>query len=326
VPLLQRFVGLHSIKAQLAAKLNQVAISVPFTIKAMLKDAPVLTVGGMFSIVTLWMAHALTVAERGACWVDGQESGDSEACPFASYANAIWNIIITATTVGYGDMYPLTDAGRTVAILAACVGTLVISTLVTVMDQNSKFQEPEENVLRLIKKDDAAVYGMNLAASRVQLAWITLQIRRGKKNGASPWAKMKVFRAYSKLSFVIQSWRAFSRKMKYHKHYSFLEQHISEQNYIYRIAKETCDELTSRQKQGLDSTAVQTISLNQGGNSSQTVDGGNAIKQQMLRLEERQVAMEKQMVDGFSRLETAIIGRGRVASLHSTDFSGLQDI
>lgn len=324
LPLMQRYVGLHSIKAQLAAKLNQVKITTPFTFKAMLKDHPCFTIIAMFSVVTIWMSHTLTMAERGTCGDMllrnlNETEHQNEICPFGSFPNALWNIIITATTVGYGDIYPITDCGRTVAIFAAFVGTVVISILVTVIDQNSKFEIPEDNVLRLIKKDDAEVYGRNLAASRVQCAWVTFKIR--KTGSITPWAKLKKYRAYSKLSHVIQDWREFSRRMKYHFHYSFLETHMAEQQYIHRIAVETCD-LMKTMNSSVGTDVVQNIARRRSSSPSGPTAAGmearagevQSLKQQMAALEDRQAAMQRQMTTGFSRMESAI---GKLANANS---------
>ena len=44
--------------------------------------------------------------------------------------NAMWNIIITMTTIGYGDLYPKTTLGRSFVFLISIWGIFVISLLV----------------------------------------------------------------------------------------------------------------------------------------------------------------------------------------------------
>jgi hypothetical protein len=49
------------------------------------------------------------------------------------YGNALWNIIVTMTTVGFGDMYPISSWGRavivTVSIVAALTGEEISESL-----------------------------------------------------------------------------------------------------------------------------------------------------------------------------------------------------
>ncbi len=46
-----------------------------------------------------------------------------------SYWNALWWAIVTVTTVGYGDFYPVTGPGRGVGILLMVLGVAIIGTL-----------------------------------------------------------------------------------------------------------------------------------------------------------------------------------------------------
>ncbi len=46
-----------------------------------------------------------------------------------NYGNALWWAIVTVTTVGYGDRYPLTPGGRIVATVLMLVGIGLIGVL-----------------------------------------------------------------------------------------------------------------------------------------------------------------------------------------------------
>lgn len=61
----------------------------------------------MVSVVT--MSYAMIVFERPV----GPDTN------LDLFENSVWLIIITMTTVGYGDTYPKTPSGRYVAIIAA---------------------------------------------------------------------------------------------------------------------------------------------------------------------------------------------------------------
>lgn len=50
---------------------------------------------------------------------------------FDSYLTAIWSVIITMTTVGYGDVFTVSPFGRLISIINALWGAFVISLLVS---------------------------------------------------------------------------------------------------------------------------------------------------------------------------------------------------
>ena len=47
--------------------------------------------------------------------------------------DSMWVLLLSTTTVGYGDIYPVTDAGRVVLVLNQILGVVVLSTLVAVL-------------------------------------------------------------------------------------------------------------------------------------------------------------------------------------------------
>jgi voltage-gated potassium channel len=66
-----------------------------------------LLVGGLLILAS---TMAMTVAERG-------HGGTID-----NFGTALWWAIVTATTVGYGDVAPITPAGRGIAVFVMCVG------------------------------------------------------------------------------------------------------------------------------------------------------------------------------------------------------------
>jgi len=59
-----------------------------------------------------------------------------ERSPFDSIPISIWWSVVTMTTLGYGDMVPISSAGKFIGFLCMLCGTLVIALPVTVIGQN----------------------------------------------------------------------------------------------------------------------------------------------------------------------------------------------
>lgn len=65
------------------------------------------------------MALALLIlAATMLYWLES----DLQPAKFGSIPKALWWAVTTLTTIGYGDVYPLTAAGKTVASLLAIAG------------------------------------------------------------------------------------------------------------------------------------------------------------------------------------------------------------
>jgi voltage-gated potassium channel len=60
--------------------------------------------------------------------------------------DAIWWSLVSMTTVGYGDRFPVTEQGRLVAVLLMLVGIALFSVLTSYL--SSGFIAPEKDVAR----------------------------------------------------------------------------------------------------------------------------------------------------------------------------------
>ncbi|WP_380165674.1 potassium channel family protein [Jannaschia sp. R86511] len=68
--------------------------------------------------LVLFVAAAVLVAEQ-----------DAPGATIRSLPDALWWTVVTVTTVGYGDLYPVTAIGRLVAVLGMLLGIAVLGTV-----------------------------------------------------------------------------------------------------------------------------------------------------------------------------------------------------
>ena len=67
----------------------------------------------------------------------------------------MWCIIITMTTVGFGDYYPSTHLGRIIIVIAAFWGTFLVSLMVVSLTISSEFTTAERKSYDRIKQEEA---------------------------------------------------------------------------------------------------------------------------------------------------------------------------
>jgi len=95
--------------------------------------------------------------------------------PFQSIPQSFWWCIVTLTTVGYGDMYPYTDIGKTVGVLTMLVGLIMLALPLSIIGTNFIEERNimvEENKRRdkEAAEDEKRRLGQTLESDEVQVS------------------------------------------------------------------------------------------------------------------------------------------------------------
>jgi voltage-gated potassium channel len=93
-----------------------------------------------------------------------------------SPADALWWAVVTVTTVGYGDVAPVTGEGRVIGMVLMCVGVAVISIFTANV---ASFLVGED------KNEDLAIFEHRLTCVEARLHEVLVELRRERREGAS---------------------------------------------------------------------------------------------------------------------------------------------
>lgn len=101
---------------------------------------------------------------NGDCESSGQTLDVcGEPSPFTSITRSFWWVFTTQTTVGYGDMYPTSTAGKAVGMFTMVSGILVLALPITIIGANFANEYGKEEAKRAAKEQEDALLALGAA-------------------------------------------------------------------------------------------------------------------------------------------------------------------
>lgn len=97
-----------------------------FQMKANLRSFPFMSMTIAAAVGILYFAYIVRIFER-PYW---HQSG---LLNFVNIGESIWLVVISMTTVGYGNMYPVTLPGRSIMLIAIVYGAFLLALLIEVI-------------------------------------------------------------------------------------------------------------------------------------------------------------------------------------------------
>jgi hypothetical protein len=156
-------------------EMNRFDINFAYIMKANMNKIPLVMYTLFFVNILVFCSFSLRVFER--------DLDDHTLKNFSSYFNVLWCIVITMTTVGYGDYFPSTIFGRLIMIFACISGVFLISMLVVSVTNLLNFEEGEKTAFLLLDRISLNEKKQDIAASLI-MKYIRLlhALKSGKYN------------------------------------------------------------------------------------------------------------------------------------------------
>lgn len=119
-----------------------------FAVKAMLKEKPFHLLVPLILLSILVFSLSVRIFERGFLSESSQQD-------YSYIWNSMWLVMLTMTTVGYGDFFPRTHFGRFIIVLACLWGIFLISLMIVTLTNFILFKNEESRSFDYMKKVEA---------------------------------------------------------------------------------------------------------------------------------------------------------------------------
>ena len=128
------------------SKINGVTLGLNFPFKANMMDSSLLINFTLFIMCWLVCSYDLRIFER---YFD--EYNESN---LGNYLNDLWCVFITMTTVGYGDISPVSLLGKIIIIISCMFGVFLVGLMVVTVTSYLNIVGVESNIYKILLKSN----------------------------------------------------------------------------------------------------------------------------------------------------------------------------
>lgn len=75
---------------------------------------------------------------------------------YIHFWNGLWTAILTMTTIGYGDIFPISHFGRAVSIAACIFGSFLFSVMTLLVENMISMDEEESKIYNAIENKNTS--------------------------------------------------------------------------------------------------------------------------------------------------------------------------
>lgn len=140
-------------RAHRVSKMMGQKITTLFSIRCIFFVHPVKMLFVLFFVIIFMLSYMVKILEGPVYYVSKVAQGN--LIDYNMMENCVWNVMVTMTTVGYGDFYPYTNLGRLVIIIAAFFGTTLISLLTLITGNKLSLSKTEKTIYDFAQRLDS---------------------------------------------------------------------------------------------------------------------------------------------------------------------------
>jgi hypothetical protein len=223
--------------------------NVQFLVKSELKYRPYTMVSVCMVVVMVLLGLAVRTYE-----ITYSFNQEESAFDFDFFFNVFWLMIVTMTTVGYGDGYPSTHPGRALSFFACVMGTVLVSLMVVSLTNTSELSPGQQKVYNELIKEKARVVAEGKGAGFLMcLFYINCMNKKMLEGNTDADFILKRFAAISKLKKFMMMFKTEMKIFESHSEPSeqaimrVKEESVTKLDMVYHNF-EKADEIDSRLK------------------------------------------------------------------------------
>ena len=129
-----------------------------YVMKCIMKNSPLEILFTAMLLYIITFAYAIKVCERPLIFAIIQKHKDDPSFSLpvsndiSNYYNAMWLMIVTMATIGYGDFYPRTLPGRAITFFSCICGVITVSLLTITLQNLMEMSNAESRSFNIIEK------------------------------------------------------------------------------------------------------------------------------------------------------------------------------
>ena len=152
----------HGARADRICKMMGKQSGYIFSFKCLLISKTFETLTLITLLVCLTLSYMLKIIEGPVYQLLENENNTNN---FSIYLNCLWNVLVTMTTVGYGDFFPVSILGRFIGFIIAISGTVIVALNINFFQSTTELGDDEKRTLDFIQRLEEGDEIKNLAVS-----------------------------------------------------------------------------------------------------------------------------------------------------------------
>ena len=109
---------------------------------------------------------------------------------FKHFGNCFWYVAVTMTTVGYGDIYPVTTSERIIGYCIAISGTVVVALIVSFFQEQITLGDVEKNSLKFVERVNGKEELMEASVTYFKINMLYLLNKKKMEKGTMPQSEI----------------------------------------------------------------------------------------------------------------------------------------